>query len=309
MAALCETLLGEETTTTTTMWFKTPAYRRTLELHAQLLEAIWVDGYTMAAEFQSWLQTRVLAILVGITVGLPTLVAICYRYSSRFRRWTTCFDSLLKYRLCFGALTFPAVAAALTSAVLGFRILESIQPLMEDTQEYYLSSMTGRLIDTFIQESYRFSELGMAGTMQTHVLASQLCNPTDAPFQLHKLDVDARLEDEVFMEGGLRAPVAVQPSSVSSMVLEYIVAKDWQRLVGPSVGVVVDSALSNLLPNQHSTMTVSFIVRTRCTIRNTDVLLGIRANFPFLLANLPEVWTWNATYYADKYNMWSMLYD
>ena len=77
----------KETTTTTTMWFKTPAYRRTLELHAQLLEAIWVDGYTMAAEFQSWLQTRVLAILVGITVGLPTLVAICYRYSSRFRRW------------------------------------------------------------------------------------------------------------------------------------------------------------------------------------------------------------------------------
>ena len=41
---------------------------------------------------------------------------------------------------------------------------------------------------------------------------------------------------------------------------------------------------------------VSFIVRTRCTIRNTDVLLGIRANFPFLLANLPEARVFGSTH-------------
>ena len=39
---------------------------------------------------------------------------------------------------------------------------------------------------------------------------------------------------------------------------------------------------------------VSFIVRTVCTIRNTDVHLGIRANFPFLLAKLPEAWVANS---------------
>ena len=87
LAARCEVLLGEETTTTTTMWFATPSYRRTLELHPILLDAIWKDGRTMAAEFQSWLQVRVIGIFCGIAIGLPILVAAGYRYSSCFRRW------------------------------------------------------------------------------------------------------------------------------------------------------------------------------------------------------------------------------
>ena len=70
LAARCEVLLGEETTTTTTMWFATPSYRRTLELHPILLDAIWKDGSTMAAEFQSWLQVRVIGIFCGIA-GCP----------------------------------------------------------------------------------------------------------------------------------------------------------------------------------------------------------------------------------------------
>ena len=87
MAAMCEALLGAETTTTTTMWFATPAYRRSLELHEILLDAIWQDGRTMAAEFQSWLQVRVLVIFLAVSIGLPVLVAAGYKYSRRFRRW------------------------------------------------------------------------------------------------------------------------------------------------------------------------------------------------------------------------------
>lgn len=309
LAARCEVLLGEETTTTTTMWFATPSYRRTLELHPILLDAIWKDGRTMAAEFQSWLQVRVIGIFCGIAIGLPILVAAGYRYSSCFRRWTSCLDSIFQYRLCVAALAFLLLITILVSAFLAMRIVDGTQPLMEDVQEYYLSSMTGRLINEFILESYRFSELGVAGTGTKQMLASQLCNPTDAPYKIHRLDVDARLQDESFLEGSLRAEVLVPPSSVAGMVLEYIVVRNWQPLVATGLGVVINSAVGNMVSTHRATMQVSFIVRTVCTIRNTDVHLGIRANFPFLLAKLPEVWRWNETYYRDKYEMQSMLYE
>ncbi|OLP94891.1 hypothetical protein AK812_SmicGene23020 [Symbiodinium microadriaticum] len=167
----------------------------------------------------------------------------------------------------------------------------------------------GALINEFILESYRFSDLGIAGTGTKQTLASQLCNPTDAPYKIHRLDVDARLQDESFLEGSLRDEVLVPPSSVAGMVLEYIVVRNWQPLVTAGLGVVINSAMGNIDSTHRATMQVSFIVRTVCTIRNTDVHLGVRANFPFLLAKLPEVWRWNETYYRDKYEMQSMLYE
>ena len=167
LAARCEVLLGEETTTTTTMWFATPSYRRTLELHPILLDAIWKDGRTMAAEFQSWLQVRVIDIFCGIAIGVPILVAAGYNYSKSFRRWflgltyagsqliliagpwkllysrfacfeqlrTSCLDSIFQYRLCITALAFLLLIALLTSAFLGMRIVDSTQPLMQDVQD------------------------------------------------------------------------------------------------------------------------------------------------------------------------------
>ena len=86
------------------------------------------------------------------------------------------------------------------------------------------------------------------------MLASQLCNPTDAPYKIHRLDVDARLQDESFLEGSLRAEVLVPPSSVAGMVLEYIVVRNWQPLLATGLGVVINSAVGNMVSTHRATM-------------------------------------------------------
>jgi len=215
----------------------------------------------------------------------------------------------MQYRRCVLFSMLLILLAAVMSAFFGLRIVQSTGPLMEDVQEYYLSSMTGRLISTFVMESYKFSELGLAGTGSARELVTWLCNPTDAPFELRKLAVDGLLEKGVFLESGLRNAVVVLPNSTARMALQYTVVADWQGLLSSGIGVVVDSALSSYLPQSHATMMVSFVMRTACTIRNNAVDLGIRANFPFRLANLPEVWAWNETYYQDKYLMQTLLYE
>ena len=88
----------------------------------------------------------------------------------------------------------------------------------------------------------------------TQTLHSQLCNPTVAPFELRQLDVDALLQNGKFLEGSLRDSVLVQPASVKTMVLDYVVVKDWQPLLATGLGVVFGSALSNIITSHRSTM-------------------------------------------------------
>ena len=78
------------------------------------------------------------------------------------------------------------------------------------------------------------------------------------PYKIHRLDVDARLQDESFLEGSLRDEVLVPPSSVAGMVLEYIVVRDWQPLVATGLGIVINSAMGNLVSTHRATMQAKY---------------------------------------------------
>ena len=84
----CAEMLGLSTTTSTTVWFMSADQRKAIELHATLMKKVKQDGYQMAAEFQEWLQVRLMAMFFGFTVGTPLVVGLAYRHSSRFRKWT-----------------------------------------------------------------------------------------------------------------------------------------------------------------------------------------------------------------------------
>ncbi|CAJ1407294.1 unnamed protein product [Effrenium voratum] len=302
----CAEMLGLSTTTSTTVWFMSADQRKAIELHATLMKKVKQDGYQMAAEFQEWLQVRLMAMFFGFTVGTPLVVGLAYRHSSRFRKWTSWLDAWVPFRRCMGFTMVIFVIAAGASAFFSLRITWLSQNVMEDVQEYYLSSFTYRLLDDFIVESYNLS---MADAGKPKQLVTQLCNPTDTDFRIQQLEVDGILgrKGGAFLTSQLQSPVVLPPHSVDDMVIEYVVIEDWNAVIAPAMGVAVASAISNYFTTD-STMLMSFVIRTDCVVRATQVYLGVRANYPLALSELPEVWNWNASYYANPDAFWVQLY-
>ena len=93
----CEEMLGLSTTTSTTLWWVTAGDRKLLQQRILFREKTRASGKQLGKDFASWLLTRLLVILCTLTLGMPLLVAICYRCSHRFKKWPLDFKTTILF--------------------------------------------------------------------------------------------------------------------------------------------------------------------------------------------------------------------
>lgn len=300
----CIDKLGISTTTTSTPWFVTSADLALAEERAQFRANVKRDGWLMAEEFQAWLEVRVYATLLCLTFGTPLLVIMLYRYSSTFRKWVTVIDRNLTFGRCFMLLVAVFVIAAGLCWFFSLRIVYTTRLVMQDLQDYFLSSFSTRLMDIAISEFDHFTTDNIGKQVQ---IGSYLCNPTDGVFELRSFGVDCVFSNQVFATIDLSQPIHLEPQTVGEMFIDYNVLQHWNNLVLPAINTVINSAMGRV-GLADAVVTLSFVITTDCVARDTQIFLGIKANVPIGLAKLPEIWAWNQSFYEDTTQFWADLY-
>eukprot|EP00435_Cladocopium_sp_Y103_P050715 s371_g15.t1 len=153
----CIDKLGISTTTTSTPWFVTSASVALAKERDEFRANVKRDGWLMAEEFQTWLEVRVYATFLCLTFGTPLLVMLLYRFSSTFRKWVTVIDRNLTFGRCFMLLVAVFVIAAGLCWFFSLRIVYTARLVMQDLQDYFLSSFSTRLMDIAISEFDNFT--------------------------------------------------------------------------------------------------------------------------------------------------------
>lgn len=184
------------------------------------------------------------------------------------------------------------------------RIVYTTRLVMQDLQDYFLSSFSTRLMDIAISEFDHFTTDNIGKQVQ---IGSYLCSPTDGVFELRSFGVDCVFSNQVFATIDLSQPIHLEPQTVGEMFIDYNVLQHWNNLVLPAINTVINSAMGRV-GLADAVVTLSFVITTDCVARDTQIFLGIKANVPIGLAKLPEIWAWNQSFYEDPTQFWADLY-